>query len=60
MMSGRSEPRSACLMRVRRAPLPSSCHELGCNTITAALHISERDWRITNAKMDLYVGAMKG
>lgn len=28
-------------MTVRRAPLSSSRHELGSNTITAALHISD-------------------
>lgn len=41
---------SACLMIVRRAPLSSSRHELGSNTITAALHISDGldDWMITN------------
>lgn len=35
------ELRSACLMIVRRAPRSLSRHELGCNTITAALHISD-------------------
>lgn len=35
------ERRSACLMTVRRLSLSSWHYELSCNTITAALHISD-------------------
>lgn len=43
-------------MTVRRAPLSSSLHELGSNTITAALHISDglNDYQ-PNVIIDLHV-----
>ena len=43
-------------MTVRRAPLSSSYHELGSNTITAALHISDGldDYQL-NVIIDLHV-----
>jgi len=46
-------------MSVRSAPLPSSRHELGSNTITAALHISDGfDDYQPNVITDPHVGKM--